>query len=93
MALTCEIMKVDRIFILYENSGKYFKSYEEAYFNTKKPFAQKTVNYVFTPTMCKYRRVSELESASKEYFNRVSGCDFYDIVHRVGTKQLNLLGE
>lgn len=84
-------MNVDRIFILYENSGKYFKSYAEAYFNTRKPRAQKTVYYVFTPTMCKYKTVSDLENASKDYFNRIVGCDFYDIFHRVGTKQLNFL--
>ncbi|UPW41783.1 hypothetical protein [Peromfec virus RodF7_10] len=84
-------MKVDRIFILYENTGKYFKSYEEAYFNTRKPRMQKTVYYVFTPTMCKYKTVSELEKASKDYFNRVFNCDFYDIIHRVGSKQLSLI--
>lgn len=86
-------MKVDRIFILYENTGKFFKSYEEAFFNTKNPRTEKTVYYVFTPTMCRYRTVRELEDASKRYFNRIIGCDYYDIFHRVGTKQLNLLGE
>lgn len=78
---------------MYENSGKYFKSYEEAYFNTKKPKALKTVHYVFTPTMSLYKTVGELEKASKAYFNRVCNCDFFDIVNRTGFKQLNLLGE
>ena len=29
-------MLVDEIFLLYENSGKYFKSYDDAYYNSKK---------------------------------------------------------
>lgn len=86
-------MKVDKVFLLYENTGKYFKSYEEAYFNTRKPRTQKTVFYVFTPTMCKFKTVAELEAHSKDYFNRVCDCDFYDIFRRQGSKQLSLIGE
>lgn len=86
-------MNVDSIFVLYENSGKYFKSYEEAYFNSVKPMQQKQVHYVFTPTMQKYKRVGEIENASRQYFNRVSGCDYFNIFTRQGSKQLNLIGE
>lgn len=86
-------MNVDEIFVLYKNSGKYFKSYEEAYFNSRKPCMNKQVYYVFTPTMLEYKRVGELENASRKYFNKVADCDFYDIVHRQSFKQLRLIGE
>lgn len=86
-------MKVDSIFILYENSDKYFKSYDEAYYNSKKPFQQKTVNYVFTPTMVKYKRVCELEKACRDYFNRVSDCDYLDIITGQSFKQLKFIKE
>lgn len=86
-------MKLDEIYILYKNTGKYFKSYTEAYFNSKKPMQEKQVYYVFTPTMQEYKRVGELERGARNYFNRVLDCDFYDIVNRQAFKQLNLIGE
>lgn len=86
-------MHLDSIFVLYENSGKYFKSYEEAYFNSKKPCMQKQVFYVFTPTMQKFKRVCEIENASIKYFNRVADCDFFNIFTKEGSKQLKLIGE
>ena len=86
-------MKVDEIFVLYKNGEKYFKSYEEAYFNSKKPFMPKGVFYVFTPTMQEYKRVCELENAVRKYFNRVADCDFYDIISKQSFKQLRLIGE
>lgn len=86
-------MKVDNIFVLYENSEKYFKSYEEAYFNSKKPFMNKTVYYVFTPTMQKYKRVCELEKACRDYFNRVADCDYLDLFTGQSFKQIKLFKE
>ena len=85
-------MKVDEIFLMYENSEKYFKSYEEAYFNSKKPFQQKQVYYVFTPTMQKFKRVCELEKAVRDYFKNTVDCDYFDIFRHVGSKQLKLEG-
>lgn len=86
-------MNVDDIFLLYENSEKYFKSYDEAYYNSKKPFQQKAVYYVFTPTMQKFKRVCELENCARKYFNKVADCDFYNIFTKQGSKQLKLIGE
>lgn len=95
MALTCEIkkMNVDNIFLLFENSGQYFKSYDEAYYNSRKPGMLKPVYYVFTPTMQKFKRVCEIEKCCRDYFNKVSGCDFYNIFTGEGSKQLKLIGE
>lgn len=86
-------MKVDEIFILYENSEKYFKSYDEAYFNSKKPFQQKSVYYVFTPTMQKYKRVCELEKCCRDYFNKVADCDYLDIITGQKITQMKLFKE
>lgn len=86
-------MKVDEIFVLYENSDKYFRTYEQAYFNSKKPFQCKTVYYVFTPTMLKYKRVCEFEKACRDYFNRTADCDYLDIITGQSFKQLKLFKE
>lgn len=86
-------MNLDEIFLLYENSGKYFKSYEDAYFNSKKPFQEKRVYYVFTPTMQRFKRVGEIERASQNYFRKNADCDFYNIFTGEGSKQLKLIGE
>ena len=86
-------MNVDEIFLLYENSGKYFKSYDDAYYNTKKPCQEKTVYYVFTPTMVKFKRVGELERHARNYFNKTTDCDFYNIFTKQGSKQLKIIGE
>lgn len=95
MALTCEIkkMNVDEIFVLYENSEKYFKSYIDAFHNSQKPMQEKQIYYVFTPTMQKSKRVSEFERIARNYFNKTVDCDFYDIFRKKGSKQLNLIGE
>lgn len=86
-------MNIDNIFLLFENTGKYFPTYEQAYFNSKKPMMDKTVKYVFTPTMCSFKRVGEIERHAREYFNRVADCDFYDIFRKEGSKQLKIIGE
>lgn len=95
MALTCEIMtkKIDEIFILYENSEKYFGTYEKAYFNSLKPFQKKGVKYIFTPTMQSCKNVSELENVARKYFNKAYDLDYLDIITGQGTKQLKLIGE
>lgn len=86
-------MNIDEIFLLYENSGKYFKSYDEAYYNSKKPGQLKQVYYVFTPTMQRFKRVCEIENGARKYFNKVANCDFYNIFTKQGSKQLKLIGE
>lgn len=86
-------MKVDNIFILYENSSKIFKSYSEAYFNSKQPFQDKRVFYVFTPTMQRFQRVCEIEKACRDYFINVADCDYFDIITGVYSKQLKLIEE
>lgn len=86
-------MKLDEIYVLYENSGKYFKSYDEAYYNSKKPFMLKGVNYVFTPTMQKFKRVCELENACRSYFNRIADCDYLNVITGQSNKQIKLFME
>lgn len=86
-------MKVDNIFILYENSEKLFNSYDEAYFNSKKPFQLKSVYYVFTPTMQKFKRVCELEKACRDYFRKTADCDYLDIITGQCITQMKLFKE
>lgn len=86
-------MLVDEIFVMYENSEKYFKSYDEAYYNSKKPFQNKIVYYVFTPTMQKFKRVCELEKSCRDYFNKVADCDYLDIITGKSSKQMKLFTE
>lgn len=90
MALTCEFFMIDEIFVLYENSGKYFNSYNNAYFNSKNAGCDRQVYYVFTPTMQKFKRVYELENACREYLRNCYDCDYLDIITKVRTKQLRL---
>lgn len=86
-------MKIDEIFLLFENSGKYFKSYDDAFYNSKKPFQEKRVYYVFTPTMQKFKRVGEIERCARNYFRNTVDCDFYNIFTGEGSKQLSFIGE
>lgn len=84
---------IDNIFVIYKNSDKFFPTYDDAWKNSRKPFQQKQVYYVFTPTMQECKRVSELENLYRKYFNKTVDCDFYDIINKKGTKQLKLIGE
>lgn len=86
-------MKVDKIFVLYMNSDKYFDSYEKAYFNSKKPMQQKQIYYVFTPTMQKCKRVCELEKLCRDYFKQVHDCDYLDIITGQSITQMKLFEE
>lgn len=86
-------MKIDNIFLLYENSGQFFNSYDEAYWNSKKAGMNKKVYYVFTPTMQRFTRVCEIEKCCRDYFNKCCDCDFYDIVKNTGYKQLKFIEE
>lgn len=86
-------MLVDEIFLLYENSEKYFKSYYDAYCNSKKPMQQKQIYYVFTPTMQKFKRVCEIEKCCRDYFKNTTDCDFFDIFRGTGSSQLKLFKE
>ena len=86
-------MKIDDIFLLYENSGQYFNSYDKAYFNSKKLGNQKPVYYVFTPTMQRFKRVCEIEKCCRDYFKNVTDCDYYDIFTKTGYNQLKIIEE
>lgn len=86
-------MKVDNLFLLYENSGKFFNSYNDAYYNSLKPMMLKQIYYVFTPTMQKFKRVCEIEKCCRDYFKNHTDCDYFDIFRNVGTKQLNIFEE
>lgn len=84
-------MKIDEVFILFKNSGKYFSTYEEAFKNGKyKPGQEKQVYYVFTPTMQEVKRVSELENVARKYFNKTFDCDYFDIFRKQLVKQFKL---
>lgn len=84
---------IDDIFVLYENSGQYFSSYDNAFYNSKNAGRSRVVYYVFTPTMQKFKKVCELENAYRKYFSKVIDCDFYNIFTKKGTKQLKLIKE
>ena len=78
---------IDDIFVVYENSGKYFANYNVAYYNSKKPGNNSRVYYVFTPTMQKVKTVPELENLYRNYFN----ADYFDINKKEFTTQLSII--
>lgn len=82
-------MKIDDVYLLYENDGKYFPTYEKAYFY-RKSHNRKSVNYVFTPTFEKFSRVSELYHHARQYFNRVGDMDYINVLNNTGFKQIQL---
>lgn len=82
-------MKIDDIYLLYENDGKYFPTYEKAYFY-RKSHNRKSVNYVFTPTFEKFSRVGELYHHARQYFNRVDDMDYINVLNNTGFKQIQL---
>lgn len=84
---------IDNICVLFFNSNKYFNSYNEAYFNSKKPGCDKTIYYVFTPTMQRYKRVCELENAYRKYFQKHFSCTYFDFKNKEMVNQLNLFKE
>ena len=86
-------MKLDDIYVMYENNGKYFNSYKNAYFNGKNSYKSTKVNYIFTPTMQSFKRVCELENAARRFFRTYYDCDYFDLIHGVLSKQMNLFGE
>ena len=63
-------MKLDSIYLLYENTNKIFSTYSEAYFNSKKIGSDKTVFYVFTPTFNKFKYVGDLYKFAQEFFDK-----------------------
>ena len=83
---------LDDIYILFENDGKYFPTYESAWKNHYNSRVKK-VRYCFTPTMQLCNRVSELENLARKYFNGSCGLDYIDVISGSGYKQLNLIGE
>lgn len=83
---------IDDVFVIYENSNKYFGSYDIAYYNSRRPGSDKTVYYVFTPTMQRCKRVGELEKLCRDYFDK-NDCTYLDVFNKVIYKQLNLLKE
>ena len=83
-------MRIDNIYLLYENSNKIFPTYNEAYFNGKKVGLEKTVYYIFTPTMRKFKYVKDLYKHSQEYFKNSFDTDYLDIISKRMYKQLKL---
>lgn len=83
-------MKLDDIYVLFENNGEYFNSYDKAYYNSKLSSCKK-VNYVFTPTMQKCPRVNELYRVARNFFKEQFGCDYYDIRQHQCFTQLSLM--
>ena len=83
---------LDNIYVLYENAGQYFNSYDDAWKNHYKTHIKK-VNYIFTPTMQICSKVSELEHCAKVYFNKSFGLDYLDVLNNSGYKQLKIIGD
>lgn len=83
---------LDDIYVLYENGGKYFKSYEEAWKNHYVSHIKK-VHYCFTPTMQLCKRVCELEKVARSYFNQSFGLDYIDVMTGSGYSQLKIIEE
>lgn len=83
-------MKIDSIYILYENSGKYFNTYTEAYYNGKNKGYEKNVYYVFTPTMHRFSNTRELYDHSVVFFRNKYDADYLDLISRTLHKQLKL---
>ena len=83
---------LDEIYVLYENAGKYFNSYEVAWKNHYNSHIKK-VRYCFTPTMQLCKNVSELEHIARTYFNKSFGLDYIDVLKNSGYKQLKIIGE
>lgn len=83
---------LDDIYVLYENAGKFFPTYNDAWKNTYTSHS-KTVRYCFTPTMQLCKRVSELENVARKYFNRSYGLDYMNVFTGEGHKQLKIIGE
>lgn len=79
---------IDEIFVSFENSGKVFTTYDKAYFHGRTIGKDKRVYYIFTPTGEKFKRVSELEKAYKNYFK----CDYFDYKNNNFYTQLDLKG-
>lgn len=81
-------MKLDDIYVCYENAGKYFPDYCSAWNNHYKSMVKK-VNYVFTPTQVLCKNVSQLYRCADKYFKRF-GFDYIDICNKSFVKQHNL---
>lgn len=65
---------IDKKYVMYAVGDKWFDTYDKAYFYRKNYRISYPVLYVFTPTEKLYKRVSELETAFKNYFD----CDYFD---------------
>lgn len=81
---------IDDILVIYENSGKYFGSYNTAYMNSRRSGADKKVYYVFTPTMQRCRRVCELQNIYNRYFKKHFSCTYFDFSNKTMVEQLNI---
>ncbi len=73
--------------VIYMCGDKVFGSYNQAFFYYKK--IHKPIYYVYTPTMCKFKYVSDLDNHHKDYMNRTFKSDSYDFKKKVLIKQLN----
>lgn len=83
-------MKIDSIYMLYENSNKIFNTYNEAYFYGKTKGFEKTVYYIFTPTMDKFKYTRDLYKFVENYFRNNYDCDYLNIISKKMFKQLKL---
>lgn len=79
---------IDDIFVVYENAGKIFPSYREAWNNHYKS-CRKQVNYVFTPTGKICKNVGELHRTADKYFKSID-CTYIDVLNKNTINQLNL---
>lgn len=83
---------IDLDYVSFENNGKLFPTYKDAYFNGQL-HGEKRVYYYFTLTGQKFKRVCELENAFRRYCQKTTGCDYFDFKNNFGSKQLSLIGD
>lgn len=83
---------IDLDYVSFENNGKLFPTYAQAYYNGRN-CGNCRVYYYFTLTGQKFKRVCELENAFRKYCQLRTGFDYFDFKNNLGVKQLNLIGE
>lgn len=83
-------MDAPAIVTIYKNSGKYFPTYKQAFFNGKIT-GQKKVYYVFTPTMQESLKVGEHDTIYKNYFTKLYKSNIFDFENNISANQLSLI--
>lgn len=79
---------LDQIYVMYENAGKWFPTYDLAWKNHYKSMI-KRVNYVFTPTGVICKNVGQLHKCAENYFN-LNNCSYIDVVNKAIISQKTL---